>query len=156
MSKVKVAFGEPIHGWLPIEVSMDSVSVAFNASYVYSSPHYLVTALTSLTGPTADQTVVWNTEPEEYEFTFSQLGDGNISLTIVEYPDRERIQSTQGSTLLSASGDYSTICLPFWRALRELKGRFSSKEWKVRWGSPFPNSELRKLTEALRDLHIIA
>jgi hypothetical protein len=94
-------------------------------------------------------TITWHEEPGEFEMRFSRR-EKVIRLEIVEYPNHRRDLVT-GGTALDISGIYEEICIPFWRALRDLQGRFTTEELDGRWLRPFPSQEISLLTDAIRN-----
>jgi hypothetical protein len=62
-----------------------------------------------------------------------------------------RREPGRGEKEFEVSGSYGEICLPFWRALRSLQGRFSADELAARWHRPFPWKEIDLLTKAIKD-----
>ncbi len=153
--KLAVRFGEPSHGWLPVEVYAGIESFSFYASDIYPSLGQLVSALHTLVDSAAERVVVWTSEPTEYAFRFDRSNSGEISLLVREFSDYGRAAHT-GTQVLSSTGNYPGICLPFWRAICSLQGRYSAEEWNTRWTTPFPGVDLKKLTELLRIQRIIA
>lgn len=151
---MRVSFGEPNSGGLTVELSDDETGVSFFASYVYACLETLVKALYLVLVADGMETVVWFAEPIEYEMRFARKGD-IVSLTVLEYPDHLRPMGG-GTQLLYLSGNYQQIALPFWRALRGIQGRCSSKEWEREWGRPFPVEDMSKWTVALVEQGVVA
>ena len=87
-------------------------------------------------------------EPEVCELRFEQE-NGTVNLEVCR---RFSIQHQHGQTLLEARGSTLEICLPFWRALRNLQTRLSEKEFELRWGRPFPASGMERLSARLQRL----
>ena len=56
-----------------------------------------------------------------------------IGLRVCRRTSRDHCQ-----TLFETEGSFSEICVPFWRALRNLESRFSAEEFSRRWGRPLP------------------
>jgi hypothetical protein len=148
VNKLKVEFDEPNVGgiWLTLKYGAETVNIS--ATYIYNSFFPLVEALYRLKNAPGEGTVVWQCEPSEYEFQFSRQ-NLTISLQVLLFPDSSRSIFDKQEPKLSITGSYNEVCLPFWRALRQLQGRYSDDEWEVRWQSPFPRRELDLLTVAL-------
>ena len=91
--------------------------------------------------------VVWNEEPIESEFRFRRNGE-LVSLEVLEFPDHRRV--LQPASRFDFQGSYEEVALPFWRALRDLQGRFSGEELAARWHRSFPTSDLDDLTSVLK------
>jgi len=66
------------------------------------------------------------------------------------FPDRHRRIARSGEKELEITGSYEEICVPFWRALRSLQGRFSAEELDARWHRPFPWKDIDQLTSAIK------
>lgn len=118
------------------------------ASHIYDCFSPLTHALHKLLDKQVEITVTLLGEPIEYDLRFNRIGDVVI-LAIDEFPDRKR-DSFEAKRLLSTSGTYAEICVPFWRALRALQGRLSKDEIETRWKEPFPTQELNLLTASIK------
>jgi len=148
MGKLKVSFGEPADGWIQIILQHSGSTIGISASYIYNSFYPLVEALLRLKDTSGEATVAWQCEPVEYELRFARYDD-RVTLQVLLFPDPRRSVFDAPEQKLSIAGSYDEVCLPFWRALRQLQGRFSETEWEVRWQAPFPSRELDLLTNAL-------
>lgn len=148
MAKLHVSFGEPNAGTIEITLHHGVETVYIGASYIYNSFHALVEALIRLKNSADEAVVVWQCEPSEYEFRFNSL-DTAVSLQVLLFPEPGRSVFDEPDPKLTITGSYEEVCLPFWRALRQLQGRFSEEEWQTRWHGPFPSRELDLLTAAL-------
>lgn len=147
--KLKVAFDDPEHGWVGLTVSGRGETVTLTASYTPSDAFRdLTDALYRLFLYDGRARVVWHSGATEYEARFTREGDA-VRLEVEEFPDHPRGEG-KGARLFAASGTYEDICLPFWRALRSLQGRFTREELDARWHRPFPWEELDGLTALLR------
>jgi hypothetical protein len=148
--KLKVAFDDPEHGWVGLTFSRGGESATIVASYTPSDSFLdLTDALYNLSQYSGEAKVIWHSGPTEYELRFAKEG-GVIRLAALEYPDHLR-DAGRGELFFEASGTYDEVCLPFWRALRDLQGRFSEAELNARWHRPFPSKEIDNLTALLRD-----
>jgi len=147
--KLKVVFDDPGDGWVGLKLSRDGEVADIIASYApYDSFLDLVDALYNLFLYEGEWKVIWNEAPVEYEVCFGRAGT-LVSLEVLEFPDRRReIQRAQSR--LSASGSYEDVAVPFWRALRNLQGRFTTEELNARWHRPFPSKEIDGLMALLR------
>lgn len=148
MDKLKVSFGEPAHGWIEVTLQYGEASLGFSASYVYNGFFPLAEALLRLQDASGEVTVAWQCEPAEYEFQFARHDDV-VTLQVLLFPDTRRSVFDIPEPRLSVAGSYDEVCLPFWRALRQLQGRFPEQEWETHWQDPFPTRELEILTAAL-------
>lgn len=151
MSRLKVRFDNPEHGWMDLFIGKDDQEIHRDVSDIFPSLDLLVTALLSMWQGEAEATATWAEEPSELDLVFSRR-DESICLEVVPFPGSFRPYSRATLTvepIFTFVGSYEQTCLPFWRALRELEGRYSSEELAHRWTSPFPQRELAFLTEQL-------
>lgn len=148
MGRLKVKFDEPQHGWLSFVVKEDEEErVRCGASHIFNSLERLVVALQMTFDSQSESNVVWLEEPGESEMVFARQGDA-VQLEIRFYADSRHIQKS-GDEAEVFRGTYDEICLPFWRALRELQARYPEEEFKKRWRNGFPRRELDLLTQTL-------
>ena len=149
-SNLKIAFNDLEHGWVRLTISSGVETFTVVASYTPSDSFLdLTNALHSLLRD-GQAKVMWNCEPPEYEMLFSS-GGSDISLQIYEYSDYRR-GNERGEQVFAVSGTYKDICIPFWRALRDLQGRFSAEELDSRWHRPFPSREIDLLTAEIKEV----
>lgn len=148
MSKLKITFEEPNIGTVWLTLTSGTESVAISATYIYDSFYQLVDALLRIRSGPGQAAVAWMCEPSEYEMQFCRETD-NIRLDVVWFHGSERSVYKQGQVEMSVTGSFDEVCLPFWRALRELQGRLPAADFEARWGTPFPTRELDLLTAAL-------
>jgi hypothetical protein len=153
---LRIHFGEPISGWMPMEVNHEGITVSFGGIYFYHYPslYELTKALYLLLLSDGVETVIWYTEPVEYEMKFSRKGD-LIALTIDEFPDHLRSLSVERTRLMATSGSYEQIALPFWRAMRGLQGRYSDSDWMQQWQRVFPTEDMQKWTACLQQKGLV-
>ncbi len=151
---MRVVFGEPEAGWLPVSISCDTGNLSFDASDIYPSLEMLITSLHALLLANEARTMIWNLEPAEYEFQFARNAE-NITLIVWEYADSRRSQS-DGNLRLTTVCSYAQAALPFWRAIRGLQGRYNESEWQGRWSREFPVQSLEQWTLSLREQGLIA
>jgi hypothetical protein len=143
--KLKVAFDDLEHGWVRLTISYSVETFIIVASYTpRDSALELTNALHSLLSD-GQAKVTWHCEPPEYDMWLFRSGS-NVSLEIHEYSDYRR-GIERGEKAFALSGTYEEICLPFWRALRDLQGRFSAEELNFRWHRPFASRDIGLLTE---------
>jgi hypothetical protein len=88
-------------------------------------------------------------EPAERELRFSISGE-EVGLEVYFFSDHRR-DFGNGERKLAITGSYEEICVPFWRALRDLQGRFSYEELETRWNRPWPWKEIGLLTAAVKE-----
>ena len=123
--KLKVEFGQPQHGWLPIKIISGNFTLQFRASNIPLNPiDQLVYALCGIVQGTKTE-LWWNLEPARYYFEFKkidQLYAFCIFFAEQDYNDKEFIYEIQG--------DFKIIILPFYRALQKFFARpFDKTHW---------------------------
>ncbi len=149
--KLKVSFDEPEHGWIGLKIMYGHVLYEDAVSYIFRSLTQLVDALDMLRDHDVQhcqKKVVWSLEPQELEMIFTKTKK-TISLEVAVSRDHKRREGLK-TTIVEIEGDYEHVCIPFWRALRSLQGRFSEEEFTARWHTPFPYQELDVLTKKIK------
>ncbi len=147
--KLKIAFDDLEHGWVGLTISYDVETLTIVASYTPSDSFLALTdALHSLLHD-GQAKVMWHCEPPEFEMLFARSG-ANVNLEIYEFSDYHR-GIGRGEKVFTFSGTYADVCLPFWRALRDLQGRFSTEELNARWHRLFPSREIDLLTAEMKE-----
>jgi hypothetical protein len=148
--KLKVSFDNPEHGWVGLTISQGEESLTITASYTPSDSFLdLTNALCNLLCYRGGGVVTWHEEPAETELRFS-ISRELVELEVYFFSDHRR-DFGRGKRELAITGSYEEICMPFWRALRSLQGRFSAEELDARWHRPFPWKEIDILTTAIRE-----
>ncbi|MDB4945650.1 MAG: hypothetical protein JWP97_5184 [Labilithrix sp.] len=148
MSRLKVELDEPEHGWIGLTIQEDGEErIRCSASHIVDSLEQLVGALRSTIDSCVESRVLWLEEPRELEMVFARRGD-EVELRLASYSDHRHLREGRGEPL-TFRGTSDAICLPFWRALRGLQGKYSEAEFHERWKRPFPVRELDALTHAL-------
>jgi hypothetical protein len=147
----RVSFNSPQSGFMSVSLNVgEQEFVTAVSSAPYDSLRELIEALTSLLLAAGHSfKVKWNCEPDELDFEITAEDDARIEFRVIHYTDHRRLAET-GRTLFSHTGSKLEICLGFWRALRDLRRNIATDEFDRNWRRPFPQSEMRQLTEALR------
>jgi hypothetical protein len=146
---LRVSFNSPQSGWMSLSLNAGEESfVAAAASAPYDSLRELIEGLTALLNGGDGFTVKWNCEPDEFDFRVA-LKDERVAFKIVHYTDHRR-SAKASRTLFSLQCSKLEFCLPFWRALRDLRRYIAIDEFDRNWRRPFPQSEMQQLNEALR------
>jgi hypothetical protein len=139
-SRLKVQFDDPQHGWMALTIRSDVGVATLNMSYVgFDTLHEMVDALHALILGDHYRSVRIMEEPTVCELQFHRQDD-IMRLELHRLSPRNHRQ-----TIFGDSGRFVEICLPFWRALRNLQTRFSTEEFGARWHRPFPLSDMEKL-----------
>jgi hypothetical protein len=148
--KLKVSFDEPERGWIAITMIADDGRFMLVPSHVpYDSVAELAQALNKILEGYSEAVVRWNEEPAEYEFVF-RVSEGHLNLDVYE------VTTAQGgirrNSVFNFIGPRDQSLIAFWRALRELQGRWDPSEYERRWKEPFPTREMEVLTQGMKAL----
>lgn len=149
-ARFRVRFESPKTGSMSVTLSQGDDVLTFTAS-VYHSIGDLVGALSRIALlDTYHSSVLWYTEPGEYEFRFD-IKSERTTFMVVEWPDDDgrRLDYGNGRIALNVQGSRSEIVLPFWRALRQLESQITDR-WE--WNEPFPTHDMLELTKQVRRL----
>lgn len=139
-----------VDGQCRLTISQGEESLTIIASYTPSDSFLdLTSALYNLLCYRVGGAVTWHAEPAETELRFS-ISQEDVELEVYSFSDHRRDYG-RGERELAITGSYEEICMPFWRALRSLQGRFSPEELDVRWHRPFPWKEIEILTAAIKE-----
>lgn len=136
-------------------IRSDETVVTLLVSYVlYNTLDELVDGLHALTTGDHYRSVRIFEEPTSCELRFRRENE-LIRFELWRFSSYSQIRSRKpGQMLFEIEGTLAEICLPFWRALRNLQTRFSEDEFQRRWRYPFPGSGMQKLSanlDAYRD-----
>lgn len=149
----RVSFNSPQSGFMSLSLEAGAESFITAVAYApYDSLRELIEGLTALLGDGGKNVLVsWNCEPDEIDFELSASGAAldSVSFKVIHYPDHHRL-ARAARTLFSLRVSKLELCLAFWRALRDLHRHITTDEFDRNWRRPFPESEMRQLTEALR------
>jgi hypothetical protein len=147
--KFRVSFNSPQSGWMSIGLKAGQESFVTAVSHApYDSLRDLILALGKLLQGKTSITVKWNREPEEYDFKL-QCNGTSAQLDVIRYPDHRRLKS-KSETVFSHHASALDLCLPFWKALRELHRDINVDEFDKNWRREFPEEEMQELTKLLR------
>ncbi len=114
----------------------------------YDSLRDLIEGLTALLKGSESFMVKWNCEPDEFDFK-ATVREDRVAFEVVHYNDHRR--SAKASRIVfSLRSSKLEFCLPFWRALRDLRRNIATDEYDRNWRRPFPQNEMQRLTEAVR------
>jgi hypothetical protein len=136
--KLKIVFGQPEHGWLPVDLRHGDFQLQFMASDVPVNPiGLLISAIRQITKGMETE-VWWHLEPEGYYFNFDRAGDEyklRISFATRDTADKELIYETQGQ--------YEEIVMPFYRSIKSF---FTQPIYEPHWPKT-DGKEIESLTE---------
>jgi hypothetical protein len=139
--KLKIEFGQPENGWLPVDLTHRDFQLQFMASDVPFNPiDHLVSCIRQITKGLSTE-VWWHLEPEGYYFNFDRDGDEyklKIYFAKTETADKKFIYETQGR--------YEEIVMPFYRSI---KGFFTRKIEEPHWPKT-DEAEIDALTKTVK------
>jgi hypothetical protein len=144
----RVSFESPQCGWMSVSLEARGARLVTSVAHApYDSLVELMNALVSLLEGREREVVRWNREPEELDFRFDAR-DGEVGLEVLRYADHRRASA---SIVFAVRAAKEELCGAFWRELRGLRRRCETDEFEQNWRRPFPEAELRRLTETFRD-----
>ena len=149
---MKVRFEEPKYGWIGFCIE-EKNEIIINTYFSYicgCSLSSLLECLQSLKEPkNLEEKVIFYLEPASYEFIFTKEKE-NISLKILFFENHTRSLLEDEDIKLFKVGSYKEICMPFFRALRELQSHYSQEELDTLWKVSFSYEKLDKFSKFLK------
>lgn len=124
--KIELNFGNPEHGWLPVEFKYGEFELDFDASDVPKIPTDLLceSHVSILKG--FESKMNWFLEPGHYLFEFIPNG---VRIDLLISASRDSIIKQKGSKKIS--GDFDSIILPMYRALKKFNTiEFNELDWE--------------------------
>lgn len=150
MARLRVEFKHIEHGWVQTHFCVEEEEHEMWFSYVYRDVFsQLCAALLAMLEENGERVVTWMEEPDEDEMRFKKR-DEKIELELWRFENHRRGLGERPHLRFQIAGGYGELCIPFWRALKSLRSRYSDEEFSECWGTPFPEREFDLLTEALR------
>lgn len=148
----RVSIESPQSGWMSLSLKAGDESLLMVAAAApYDSLRDLIEGLSALLTGSEAATVKWNCEPEEFDFKIAAHGEGDrVEFTAIRYADHRRRRGDR-RTVFTLRGSKMNICLPFWKALRDLQRRVSIDVFESNWRREFPRRELQQLTRIIRE-----
>jgi len=144
---LRLDIGPPANGWATVRLTAPAGTLEFAASYTpRDSIGELARAVAGLMAGVPELLVVWNTEPDKYEFRF-ETADGRTRLEVRHFPDSRRQRGRGGKVAAVVEGEAATIALALWRGLRRLQGAVPAEEFAAAWRHPFPAAVVEQLGE---------
>ena len=143
--KIKVKFGKPLHGWLPVFLAAGQFELEFEASDVPENPIYLLVDALQKALVGLESEVWWHLEPGGYYFNFEpqSIEECTLKITYTSGDAPEKVEK-----VFEMNGNFKQILLPFWRAVSEFNSHgYSERNWPET-----PADELYKLTTLINRL----
>ena len=113
MSKLKLNFDRPVHGWVPVKLELEEKIIEFEGSYINNPIHQLMEALWKIVRGDSSE-VWWNLEPDGYFFTFERNNE-NIIFRVFFSTNSELNNRRE---ILYVEGGIREVALPIWRGLK--------------------------------------
>jgi len=142
--KIKVDFGVPEHGWLPINLNYIDFDLALYVSDVPVDPMLqLSDALIQICkGVNQPDSIIWHLEPYCYYLKF-EARDSDYRVTILE---SAKIHSPTKLTL-EIEGAFEEVVLPFYREVK----KFWSKNHKPPNWNELEDERINELTKLIKN-----
>jgi hypothetical protein len=146
-----VQFGMPRNGWMLINLSKEDAELAIAASYIFheDAPMELVRSLSNVLLKKPLASVIWflgRSEPDSCHFEFKTENDKTV-FQVNEPKPHGKVETHFELEMPSFE-----LVLVFWRGLRCLQSQILHNDFQEGWHFPFPEKELDKLTEQLREI----
>ena len=148
--QIRMRFGEPKAGWLPVDVLLHGRPLSLAISYTPNDALLDFVDLLRAALEGSSGTCVWHCEPDEYEFRVTEAGD-QIRLECKHWPDYRRTEG-RSRMILTKTGRALDVCLPLWRSLRDLESRWRKPDFNQAWGRPFPSEAMSELSQQVQQL----
>lgn len=150
--KFEVSFNSPQCGWMSI--GFEGESGEFRTTTAHA-PHTnalaeLMDALAEMAatgGAGFSHTLLWNRDPEEYDFVISRRGD-TASIEVFEYATGNRT-SDKRELVFSHSGNVDETLSAFLETFRQLYEERSVDDFRENWFQDFPYSSYERLQRSV-------
>lgn len=146
----EVSFNSPQCGWMSIGFE-DGVN-EFHTTTAHA-PHEtalpdlmrILTNLADANSAANEYTLMWNRDPEEFDFRFVRDGD-NLTIEIYQYPTEER-DNNEKELMYSHRSSIKEAVEAFSVTFDQLYEDRETDEFEFNWRQPFPYAEYRKFKE---------
>lgn len=149
--KFEVSFNSPQCGWM--SVGFKNKENEFHSTTAHT-PHKgvlseLLQTLTKLLGDeNFEKTLLWNRNPEEFDFYFAKLND-EVRFEIYQYPTEERLEKELCFVHIGFIQDF---CESFFLTFTQLYEDRETDEFEANWKQPFPFEDFKKFSQTLNIL----
>lgn len=145
--KLEVSFNSPQCGWMSIGFS-DGVN-EFHTTTAHA-PHAtalpdLMRILTAIADPDSsweEYTLMWNRDPEEFDFRFARNGD-DLTIEIFQYPTDDRDVSER-ELVYTHTAPTAEVLSAFAETFNQLYDDRDTDEFEFNWRQPFPIKEFEE------------
>jgi hypothetical protein len=138
---VRILFGPPKHGWLPLTLYVDAFELALDVSDVPINPLEELCSSLRLVLKGGDASVWWHLEPTWYQFHF-EPASSELVFSVWQCSSYQKA----GLRIFQHTGNFDAIVLPFYRALKQFASHpTSEKDWPS-----IDKENLKHLTDLVR------
>jgi hypothetical protein len=140
--KLRIEFGTPEHGWLPVKIAFNDFNLEFEASDVPANPieQSILSLRSVIKGIKAE--VWWHLEPEGYFLEFKKFDDDYTLSTFFA-----KSENSDRKMEFKVNGSYESLILPIYRAIKKLADqKHDPQNWPA-----IDKTELDKLTELVEE-----
>ena len=130
-------------GWTKAIISSEGQEAEITASYLSDALGELVSAIVKLLNGSLEKFVVWEEEPGEYRWIFTQ--DKQLKIEIYWNPMNGEKEKTIFSTITTVKEFAQQVEKQFEKFLNE----YGEDGYENEWGFKFPSSEYRQLKNLL-------
>lgn len=150
LQKLKVELCDLEHGWITVGLQRDKDDCCFRTEHVpYDVVNELAKGLNSIIEGETEAIARCHDGSLEYEIRFEEHGaqiEVKVQVTYQVLAEKSRDE------IFTATGSRYEMLRPFWKAIRDLEGHFSTEEYKRRWREGFPTREVEVLTQRIKAL----
>ncbi|UPQ78589.1 hypothetical protein M0M57_13280 [Flavobacterium azooxidireducens] len=127
-NSISIKFGEPLHGWMAVDIYYQDFHLNFNASNVLNNP---ISELSTIINNIKDndlQRIVWWLEPGAYFIDIQKNGE-IFSLKIIETGNLHNSNSSK-SEIITIQGNENQILKPIFKELHHFYSQnYHEKHW---------------------------
>jgi hypothetical protein len=138
---VRVLFGQPEHGWLPLTLQVDAFALTLDVSDVPVNPVEELCECLTLVLQGMEASVWWHLEPAWYRFQFAPTPQ-----EVVFSIWKSASHHGAATNVLQHTGDVASVVLPFYRAVKQFTSRAIPEK---NWPSIAPE-KVNRLTRVVR------
>jgi len=126
VAALRLSIDRPKHGWLPVQITINAVTVEFAASAVPANPIAELADAMFLAASGVKAISWWNLEPRAYALAIATTG----STTRLSVEHAQSFQGAQRVGVAAVAGSREQILRPIWQALRRFESfAVSPEDW---------------------------
>ena len=148
--ELAVSLESPQSGWMSLRLRAGArQQLVLSVSHAPAdSLSALMRCLTALMREGSSCMVVWNCEPEEYDFELRRASGEQLDFSVRRYPDHRR-EAEASREVFRLRIERRALAQTFCHELQELRRRSREDAFAENWRRPFPERELEELTNVL-------